>query len=531
MFSWFDKFLAAMWIFFMFFFTAGLAFGHTATVRFLDAQAGLLTVQVGEGTRWIQEQIVKGFVKPVEVRAFGLSDLGSFLVKAAVRLLKKLLDSVFGVFRRLLDKAADFIRQFASMVNSSQGAFDLLSIVGGRKSICGVAGEIIQDFFNQIDIAYMSPWEYAWTQTQRWTQQQVDSAYAFVTGQPAYAQQTFADQCNFTIFDGNLDAVSLDQPVLPGLNTGSSSSSGFGSTNDNIATTKRFTEAAVYKIADAASTGKSTQNLKNSVANVVQQQAQEIGFTNQQCNELNRDFAWNLFLFNRCTGGGGDGATANSQTQTSLDKIADTAKQGAAASNASFSQNAKPGSTVAIKDSSKVRPEDKIVPLVSDANVRFSTDPRSLTESFNAATQLADFVGDPKRAVIVEPVTDAQQNLNQAMNSVDRKANSGSGGEDDGDLLKQIQEQVLQFLEQYALQLLNELTDSASFIACGVLNFDGFCNSVTMASGNLERDINNFFQRRQSQINSASLKTDSVSKFALYGSKNYLGFQPEYSTV
>ncbi len=119
--SWFEKMLVVVWLFGTVFLFSGIASSTTGVKRGIDAELGLLVAPITEGSKYLQSQLKKALVDPIEAEAFfggPVYVIGSFeaIVKGIIKaFFKKFLGNILDKMFQIFDNIISFLESWANI--------------------------------------------------------------------------------------------------------------------------------------------------------------------------------------------------------------------------------------------------------------------------------------------------------------------------------------------------------------------------------------------------------------------------------
>jgi|GEM_PF-5300519 len=161
----FQKVIAAIWIFGVAFFAFGITTSNQSNVRYLNGEANIFSLNIGEGTKWLFQRQIDNMFNP-DTKA---NDLGVFVLSCSPLgclpwIVEKILKVIISAFvKAILNTIGNFIKkvlndlkkaaaQFNLFSNISGPARGLMDILSGRRNICGEIEDNILRFFDNFRV-------------------------------------------------------------------------------------------------------------------------------------------------------------------------------------------------------------------------------------------------------------------------------------------------------------------------------------------------------------------------------------------
>ena len=136
--SWFERFLASIWLIALLMLGIGVNHAFVADIRDMHGKIGLLNRPTTEGIEWKVDNFLKSLVQPVEVRALdavfctnclneGTYTASRVAEKAEITLLRTILTSFV---RTILNFIQNFVLNIIKQLTSAQDQFNFLKSIG-----------------------------------------------------------------------------------------------------------------------------------------------------------------------------------------------------------------------------------------------------------------------------------------------------------------------------------------------------------------------------------------------------------------
>lgn len=495
MFTWFDKLIAGTWIVLMLAFGSMLALGDFGGVRMLQQQAGILVTKATKSSIWVTQQIRMGLIDSLQVRAGWEQWLFDMLTKAAIKLLKKLIQSFFSAIRKILYKLKDTINQAVSAISNSKIARDIMKILNFRINVCEKIDEWVNQQMSSISFlktgSIESTAQYAWNSAGEW----FNKTLGWTQPQPAYAQD---QNCEFRLFPTNGTTAQGAIKCITAVecqtaNTyrawafaaggecaqgnGAKCDEGFGKLQNSVNTLR----AASAKIFDADSC-----SLLGLVASI----------------RIKKDGTCQYSL----------GAIEISQNTADALGIAKL-KNDATNSGKAADEFARQKEIVKLEELS-VKSPSTVIPAAF-ANRTMKLDPVTLTTTLpdaGSALNNTNFVRG-EYATTISQVPSQDLGFMSAVGSIN--ATNSAGGGDNADGIDQIIDTVIEELTSLALEFLDIIFNAVNTITCGVLNFQDFCNATTQLSSQVTKGAIQYFDNLKASIKGNKIGTSELQNIKL----------------
>ena len=167
-FTWFQKFLAVLWISTLMLLSFGSSSSSVATGRFLDASTGILRTEVSQAMATHRQNIVAGIMAgTIAIEAAGpVIIIGDIVKRIMLHLFASILKWILNKISQLIDKALDLIQKYAdvltNLASSLSPVFAALTIA--TKNDAARCSQITSFIGNQVNrfLSYSpkSPMEY-----------------------------------------------------------------------------------------------------------------------------------------------------------------------------------------------------------------------------------------------------------------------------------------------------------------------------------------------------------------------------------
>jgi hypothetical protein len=468
---WFDKFIATLWMFLILAFGSAIVLGNQSTNRILNKQAGILVETVKESTKWVKSQIRLGLFTTLEVSA-QFDFLLEKLSQAAIRFLKKLIESAFSAIKKVLNKIKDTLYQSTVALTNSKVARNILGILSGRINVCQKIDSWINGIFESININFgmlspQSAFEYAYNSTGEWFNKTVVTMWS----PPVEAA---ASDCDFNLFPkkreltsptGGLNCKTETQCKAMGTVSDIATSAIDAYSTDDVLSGDKLRAAAETKLTELKDISTNSANgrfVKNCTPELLL-----IPTVNRDCSVKS------------------DTILSSLVTGATLQELQNNAKSAAEkvtpkADSNILVQAQEPKSVATGKFGSN--------PLGPDAKLKFSA----------TGDPTLNLVSSEYSPTLTPPSVTPESGLLASTTDLSIKSSASAGEGDDS--FDSLLPKILDELSNLALEFIDILFSAVNYISCGVLNFQDFCNATTQLSTKLEQDVTAYFDGLKANI-------------------------------
>ncbi|MBC7406016.1 MAG: hypothetical protein H7230_00895 [Candidatus Parcubacteria bacterium] len=495
MFTWFDKLIAGTWIVLMLAFGSMLALGDFGGVRMLQQQAGILVTKATKSSIWVTQQIRMGLIDSLQVRAGWEQWLFDMLTKAAIKLLKKLIQSFFSAIRKILYKLKDSINQAVSAISNSKIARDIMKVLNFRINVCEEIDKWVNQQMSSISFlktgSIESTAQYAWNSAGDW----FNKTLGWTQPQPAYAQD---QNCEFRLFPTNGTTAQGAIKCITAV----------GCQAANTARAAAFAAGDECAKGNGAKCDEGFGKLQNSL-NTLRAASAKI-FDADSCSLLGLVASIRIKK---------DGTCQYSLGAIEIGQNVDSAFSTDKLKKIGFDAGEKAEGFATQDQIVKLEPESgKSLPAfipAALANRGINLDQVTLTTTLpdtGSALSNTNFVKDVYVTTIVDkPKGDL--GFTSAVAAIN--ATNSAGGGDNADGIDQIIDKVIEELTSLALEFLDIIFNAVNTITCGVLNFQDFCNATTQLSSQVTKGAIQYFDNLKASIKGNKIGASELQNIKL----------------
>ncbi len=498
MFTWFDKLIAGTWIVLMLVFGSMLALGDFGGVRMLQQQAGILVTKATKSSIWVTQQIRMGLIDSLQVRAGWEQWLFDMLTKAAIKLLKKLIQSFFSAIRKILYKLKDSINQAVSAISNSKIARDIMKVLNFRINVCEEIDKWVNQQMSSISFlktgSIESTAQYAWNSAGDW----FNKTLGWTQPQPAYAQD---QNCEFRLFPQN----------------GTTAQGAIKCTTAVGCQAANTARAAAFAAGDECAKGNGVKcdegfgKLQNSL-NTLRAASAKI-FDADSCSLLGLVASIRIKKDGTCQYSlGAIEISQNVDSALNTNKIKEDATKAGVVAGEFAGQN----QIVKLEEKSAKSPSAYVASAFANQGMDLgkSTLTTTLPDTGSALNNVvgSNFVqGEYVPTIVDKPAGDL--GLRIATDSIN--ATNSAGGGDNADGIDQIIDSVIEELTSLALEFLDIIFNAVNTITCGVLNFQDFCNATTQLSSQVTKGAIQYFDNLKASIKGNKIGASELQNIKL----------------